>query len=319
MRLNKALKILGIFLALFLFLGIYSSQALAKETYEEKFEKTESLAKDGEVTLKNVSGRIEVKSWNKNQVRIEALKVSKAPSLSKAKEGAAKVEIEVEKENNSLRIETKYPKSKIWGKSVNVSVHYNLWIPDKASIKIKSVSGSVWLEEIGGTAKVDVVSGNVEVKKTDKEVDCQTVSGKLILQDITGDAYLKTVSGKIEVNRIRGSIDAETVSGGLELREVSEAKVVKGKVLSGSIVYKGDINPEGKYKLKSFSGTVEMILPADSSFEFEAKTFSGTINTDFKITTTGVIKRTEMHGVVNQGGADVTLETFSGNIYLRKE
>jgi hypothetical protein len=319
MRLNKTLKILGIFLALFLFLGIYSSQALAKERYEEKFEKTESLAKDGEVTLKNVSGGIEVKSWNKNQVRIEALKVSKASSLSKAKEGAAKVAIEVEKEGNSIRIETKYPKSKIWKKSVNVSVHYNLWIPEKASIKVKSVSGSVGLEEIGGTAKVDVVSGNVEVKKADKEVDCQTVSGKLILQDITGDAYLKTVSGKIVVNRIRGSIDAETVSGGLDLIEVSKAKVVKGKVLSGSIVYKGDINPEGKYKLKAFSGTVEMILPADSSFEFEAKTFSGTIKTDFKVTTTGVIKKTEMHGVVNQGGADVTLETFSGSIYLRKK
>lgn len=319
MRLKKALKIFGIFLTLFLFLGIFSSQALAKETHEEKFEKTESLAKDGEVTLKNISGGIEVKSWNKNQVRIKALKVSKASSLSQAREAADKVEIEVEKEGNILRIETKYPKSKIWKKSVNVSVHYNLWIPDKASIKVKSVSGSVRLEEIGGEAKVDVVSGMVEVKKADKDVDCQTVSGKLILQDITGDAYLKTVSGKIEVNRIRGSIDAETVSGGLELREVSKAKVVKGKVLSGSIVYEGDINPEGKYRLKSFSGTVEMILPADSSFEFEAKTFSGSIRTDFKVTTTGVIKKTEMHGVVNQGGADVTLETFSGSIYLRKK
>jgi len=319
MRLNKAAKMFWIFLALVLFLGFYSSQALAKEKYEEKFEKTESLAKDGEVTLKNISGRIEVKSWNKNQVKIEALKVSTASTLSKAKEGAAKVEIEVEKEDSILRIETKYPKSKKWGKSVNVSVHYSLTIPEKASIKVKSVSGSVALEEIGGTAKVDVVSGSVEVMKADKGVDCQTVSGKLILQDIAGDAYLKTVSGRIVINRIRGSIDAETVSGGLDLREVSEAKVVKGKVLSGSIVYQGDINPEGRYKLKSHSGSIEMLLPADSSFEFEAKTFSGRIKTDFKITTTGVIKRTEMHGVVNEGGADVTLETFSGSIYLRKK
>jgi len=319
MRLNKAVKILGILLALFLFLGIHSSQALAKEKYEEKFEKTETLAKEGEVTLKNISGRIEVKSWNKNQVRIEALKISKASTLSKAKEGAAKVNIVVEKEDYSIRIETKYPKSKIWGKSVNVSVNYNLLIPDKASIKIKSVSGSVDLEEIGGTVKVDVVSGSVEVKKADKGVDCQTVSGKLILQDIAGDAYLKTVSGKIVVNRIRGSIDAETVSGGLDLREVSEAKVVKGKVLSGSIVYQGDINPEGRYKLKSHSGSIEMMLPADSSFEFEAETFSGTIKSDFKVTTTGVIKRTEMQGVVNEGGADVSLKTFSGSITLRKK
>lgn len=318
MRLNKTAKALGIFIALFLFLGIYSTHALAKEKYEEKFEKTVDLAKDGEVRLNNISGGIEVKSWNKSQVKIDALKVSKASTFSKAKENAGKVEIVVDKDDNTLRIKTKYPK-KIFGKSVNVSVHYSLWIPDKASVNIKSVSGGVNLEEIGAAVKVEVVSGNIEVQTAAKGVDCKTVSGKLKVEDIAGDADLNTVSGTIFAHRVRGSIDAETVSGGVELKEISEAKVVKAKVLSGSIVYQGDINPDGRYNLNSFSGTIEMILPSDSSFEFEAKTFSGKIKTDFPIPSTGEIKGREIHAVVNEGGADVSLETFSGNIYLRKK
>lgn len=318
MRLNKATKALGIFIALFLLLGIYSSHATTKEKYEEKFEKTVSLAKDGEVSLNNISGRIEVKSWNKDQVKIDALKVSMASSLSKAKENAAKVEIVIDKDDNILRIKTKYAK-KTFGKSTNVSVNFNLWIPDQASVNIKSVSGGVSLEEIGGTLKVDLVSGDIEVRKAAKGMDCKTVSGTLEVEDIAGDADLNTVSGKIFASRVRGSIDAETVSGGIELREISEAKVVKAKVLSGSIVYQGNINPDGRYNLNSFSGTVEMIVPSDSSFEFEAKTFSGKIKTDFPITATGEIKGREIHGVVNEGGADVSLETFSGSIYLRKK
>jgi hypothetical protein len=319
MRFKRLIKVVGVLTALSLLLGFYSAEASAKEKFEEKFEKTVSLAKDGLVDLKNISGSIEVKTWDKGEVKIDALKISKADTLSEAKENAAEVKIVVEKEGSILRIRTEYPDRKMWkSKSSNISVQYHLWIPDRASAKIKSVSGGVDLEEIGGTVDVNVVSGSIGIRKADKGVDCETVSGTLELQDITGGANLQTVSGRITVERIKGSVEAQTVSGGLELRDVSEAKVVKGKVLSGSIVYQGKIIPGGKYALKTHSGSIKMILPSDSAFEFEAKTFSGSIHSDFQITTSGKINRREIHGVVNNGGADVNLSTFSGSVYLKK-
>src|SRR4030042_1635685 len=109
------------------------SLAAAKEKYEEKFDKTVALAKDGKVDISNISGDITVMSWDQDQVKIEALKVSQASSLEKAKENAAKVTIEVIEEGNLLRIETKYPKSeKFWGgESLNVSVDSTLWLPEQ--------------------------------------------------------------------------------------------------------------------------------------------------------------------------------------------
>src|SRR4030042_622931 len=91
-------------------------------------------------------------SWNQDQVKIEALKVSQASSLEKAKENAAKVTIEVVQEGSLLRIETKYPKSdKFWGgESVNVSVGYRLWIPEKAALKAQHISGDINAEALGG-------------------------------------------------------------------------------------------------------------------------------------------------------------------------
>src|SRR4030042_3860024 len=92
------------------------SLAAAKEKYEEKFDKTVALAKDGKVDIGNISGDIAVVSWNQDQVKIEALKISQASSLEQAKENAAKVTIEVIPEGSLLRIETKYPKSgTFWG------------------------------------------------------------------------------------------------------------------------------------------------------------------------------------------------------------
>lgn len=316
MKSYRLLTMLAILNSLFLVLVFYTPELTAKERYEEKFEKSVTLAKDGEITLSNVSGEIEVKSWNKAEVKIDALKVSRALSLSQAKEKAQEVEIEVKKEGNTLRINTKFPK-RIF-KSVKVSVHYSLMIPPKASIKVKSVSGSITLEEIGGTVKVNAVSGNIEVMDAKEGVDCQTVSGHLMIQDVKGDAELKTVSGKITLERIQGSIEAETVSGGIELREVSKAKVVKVKVLSGRIIYEGEISPDGEYRLKSFSGRVEIIIPSDSAFDLEADTFSGKINSDFEIKILGTISKRKIQGEVNGGGAELSLSTFSGNIYLRK-
>lgn len=321
MKLNKTAKLVAILAGLFLLIGFYTAEGAAKEKFEEKFEKTVSLAKDGEVILENISGSIEVKSWDKGEVKIDALKISKASTLAVAKENAKKVKIIVEKEGKTLRITTEYPKklNKKARRSLNVSVTYHLLIPAKASAKIDSISGSVDLEKIGGAVKVNVVSGKIELRKADKGADCETVSGSLKLQDIGGDAYMKTVSGSITANRIRGSVKAEVVSGKIELREISEAKLVEGKTVSGSVIYEGTINRDGRYTLQTHSGSIKIILPSDSGFDLEAKTFSGRIETDFDITISGKISKRKIQGTVNKGGAVVKLSTFSGNISLKKK
>ena len=225
-------KVSIVLASLWLAFVFLSAEALARDRHEEKFEKTEALAKDGKVFLSNVSGDVEVRTWDKDEVKIDALKVSEASSLSQAKENCGLVTIEVTKEAGLLRIETKYPHQKtFWGgNSINVSVDYKLWIPAKASAEVKSVSGDVELEAIGGAVKAGVVSGSVTLKKAAAGADLNTVSGELTLEDITGNVYLKTVSGDIDVTRIKGSIEAETVSGGIEMREVTEAGSISAKI-----------------------------------------------------------------------------------------
>lgn len=316
MKPQKILTWVAILAVMLFILGWIPAESADKEKHKEKFEETVPLAKEGKVSLKNISGEIEVESWDKAEVRIEAVKVSEASTLEKAKENAAKVKIEVFEEGNTLRIETQYPKLSI--KGLNVSVDYHLFIPDKAALKIKSVSGDVTLQKIGGAVEVDVVSGDVEVMKAEKGLDCKAVSGDLELQSIAGDAFLKTVSGDITLEQMKGSIEAESVSGDIELSDVSGANVVKGNTLSGSITYQGDINPEGKYAFKSHSGEIEMILPSGAAFDVEAQTFSGDIESEFDIVVTGKFSKKKIQGTVNGGGPLVTLTTFSGDVSLKK-
>ncbi len=301
-------------------LAFVAAPALAAEKFEERFEKTEALAMNGKLYLSNVSGQIEVATWKNAQVKVEALKTSKAGSLAKAKENAAEVTIEVTKEGDLVRVETKYPKRRggFWGgDSINVSVDYKIWVPEMAAVELKSVSGDVRIAPIGGKAKVNCVSGNVDLLgAAGAEIDL--VSGELTLENIAGDAYVKAVSGNITAIKVMGSIEVEAVSGEIDLRDVSEAQTVNAKSVSGNITYIGKIKMGGRYELKAHSGDVRMTLPADSAFDLDANTFSGDIDIDFEIQVVGKISPREVHGTVGKGGATVVLKCFSGNVDLKK-
>jgi len=321
MRANKiivSLTVIAVFCSVY---AAASDSVLDKEKYEEKFEKTVALNKDGKVILRNISGDIEVRTWNRAEVKIDALKVSRASTMSKAKENADLVKIEITEENNVVRIETVYPKKtdSLFRKGINVSIGYVLMVPEKAEAEMKTVSGDVEMFNIGAAARAETVSGDIRLEKIDGPVRVNAVSGDLELDGINGDAELKTVSGEIEVNRIEGSVDAETVSGGIDLAGISGAEEVRAKTVSGGVDYEGDILPRGSYRFSVHSGGIRLNIPADSAFDLEAKTFSGDIDSDFDIRVSGKLSKREIRGSVNGGGAELALKSFSGGIRLRKK
>ncbi len=304
----------------FLIIALMAGQASAGEKYEEKFGKTVAMAKDGTVDLTNVAGDIEVKSWDRDEVKIEALKVSKAGTSDKAREDAEKVRIEVEKKNGTVRIKTEYPEQRKWRtESLNVSVDYRLWVPVRASVRITNVTGKVALDGIGGSVKLKLVTGNAEIRKVGGSVDSSVVTGNLTIEEVAGDADLNVTTGDVSAKRMKGAIKVNIVTGKIELVDISEARTVDGRAVSGSIVYQGKLRPDGRYSLTSFSGDVRISLPSGSAFELEASTFSGDIESDFEIRVSGRMSDKKIEGVVDRGGAILKLSTFSGDIVLKKE
>jgi DUF4097 and DUF4098 domain-containing protein YvlB len=298
-----------------------AAPALAAQKFEEKFEKTVPLSKTGTLYLTNLSGQIEVLTWKDAQVKIEALKTSKADTVDKAKENAAKVTIEVTNEADRVSVETKYPKRMggFWGgDQISVSVDYKVWIPEQASVEVKSTSGDVKVAPIGGKAKIDSVSGDVGLSGA-AGAEVELVSGDLRMENVAGDAFIKAVSGNIEASGVKGSIEVEAVSGDIKLLDISGAQTVGAKSVSGNITYTGALKEGGRYEFNTFSGDVRMTIPAGSGFDLEANTFSGDIDSDFAITVSGKMSPREVRGTVGKGGTTLVLKSFSGNVDLKKK
>jgi hypothetical protein len=335
MRTKKTLLSLTVLAFFGVTLGLSPTSSFAKEKYEEKFEKTVALAKDGKVYLKNLAGDIDVKTWDRGEVKIDALKISKHSSMDKAKEYAGLVKITVTEEGRTLSIKTEYPKK--GPKGMSVSVNFNLTIPSGATADINSVSGDLTLANIGGAAKAETVSGDVTLEKvagtlkgkttsgdvtvTDaaKGAYAKSVSGNVRVDNVNGDAELYTVSGTIKAGSVKGSITAENTSGDVNLTDVTDAKAIKAKTLSGDVDYVGVIYNDGSYNFKSHSGDVNLAIPSDAAFDLEAKTFSGSIDSDFEITLIGKISKKQLKGSVNGGGATLEVKTFSGDVHIKKK
>lgn len=334
---KKILALLAVLAVLFFFLGLNPLKAASNNNvkYEEKFTKTESIPRDGKVEVRNLSGDVEVKTWDRDEVKIDAVKTSRSSNIEKAKENAQKVKIEVTRENGILKIESVYPKPSI--KGLNVSIDYDVTIPSESSIEARSMSGDVTLENIGGKAAAETKSGDVEitgarsgargetmsgdvrVANIENGVYCRTASGEVDAKNVSGNAELNCVSGDVTAENIKGDVEAETVSGSVKMMDISRADVVKGKTMSGSVIYEGEISSSGRYSLQAHSGRVEMAIPSGSAFDLDASVFSGTIDTEFDVVTSGKLNKKNIRGTVNGGGADVRLKTFSGTIYLKKK
>jgi len=279
---------------------------------EDKIEKTYKLDRDGKVYLENISGDVVVNSWGKNEIKIIAKKVARYEA------DLDSVTIDINQTDGNIRIITKYDRSFSLFRSTNASVYYELFIPDKAHLRVENISGRVKVREIGGFLDIRTVSGEIEVVKAKNGVRCKTVSGDIHLEEIAGNTDLKTVSGKIRVEGIKGSVKADTVSGKIELEALSGAEETDVKSISGSIMLHGELSPGGIYELKSHSGNVEIGIPSNSNFELRVETFSGEIQCDFELKVSGKIDRKGLQGVVGKGGASLILSSFSGKIRIAK-
>lgn len=277
---------------------------------EVKIEKTYSFDRDGKVYVENISGDIVVKSWQKNEIKILARKI--APEKSMLDEAT----VDINQINGNIRIITRYDNPPDLSQPMDVSVCYDLLIPDKAQLRVKSVTGAVRAWEIGGRLDVETDSGRAEIVRVGKGVKCKTIGGDINLVDITGSAVLESTSGEITADGLRGSIDANSVSGDIDINELSQADEVRMETIKGNMEVQGEINPGGTYEFSTISGRIELILPSTSEFELQTNTTNGNIQCDFELSDYAVYTRNKLQGVVGKGGANLNISSVSGDILI---
>ena len=265
-----------------------------------------------QVTVVNVAGRITVTGVEGRDVVVEATKRGDADARDE-------VEVEITERGNRIEIRTRYPRNS----RGRVSVEFDIQVPRDLEVSAKSVSGDIVLDGINGVVRGETVSGDVEATSLAELRRAQSVSGDVVLTGASsGDAMeVKSVSGRIQATAARARrIEFSTVSGDITLENVESSDTTL-RSTSGRLEYSGTLAPDGRYDLQSHSGEIRLRVPTPSGFDVEASSYSGTIESEFAITTQGAggRGRRTLTGRFGDGGARLDLTTFSGDISIERQ
>lgn len=299
------MKIIRLLLPLALLLA--TGQALADTPINE----TRPLDADARLSIGNVKGAVNVSAWDQDQVRITG-------TLG---DGVRKLDIEGDAHDLSIKVKGPDDSGFFnWGSDSRMGpTVLNVQVPKGVSLEIDVVSAAASIKGLdGGRIEVDSVSGKVAIAARSPKVSVDSVSGNVELSGEAGEVEIGTVSGDVIALRIGTRGKLETVSGDIRsgggpFRELSMNTV------SGDIEVNGALAADGSIDIDSMSGDVTVELPAALSAKIDASSFSGTLRTDF-----GTVQEhehgpgSELKANVGGGGGNVTLETFSGDIRLRK-
>ena len=280
-------------------LALAPLSALAGQSVDERWD----IDAKATISIENIAGEIVVKGWDRNEAHLTG------------ELGNSVEELEIDASHSSLQIEVVNRNER------NIdSTELKLMVPKGANVDISAVSADIYVSGLDNDKlTASSVSGDVEVDVSSLRVSIESVSGDVEFSGQAQRISAESVSGDIDLSGISGEISATAVSGDMEL-QTGPIESAKLETVSGDITVNGEISGNGRLRAESMSGDVVIYLPASQSGLFKAQSFSGRIYTDF-----GSVSHAK-HGpgshlkhVEGGGGAEVRVESFSGNIKLKHD
>lgn len=162
-----------------------------------------------------------------------------------------------------------------------VSVDLEVWLPDGASLVVRTFSASV------------TVAGLSSPQATFR---LRSISGEVTVRGLEADAF-----------------HAETVSGSLSIRDLA-ARRTRLQTLSGGVRLGGAFRPSGWYDIQTHSGDVAVDLASVGGMAIEAATYTGRIESEVEVE--GEADPRYFHAHRGESGPHLAVNTFSGSVRL---
>ncbi|HEX8889239.1 MAG TPA: DUF4097 family beta strand repeat-containing protein [Pyrinomonadaceae bacterium] len=185
-------------------------------------------------------------------------------------------------------------------------------VGDKSALSFKNI----------GAVEARTRNGAIEVENASGLVDIVTASGPVNVKHAGGDVRVLSISGIVGVECVRGRVNIDNTDGAITLNNVQGD--VDVSTSNSDVLFTNSIREGGRYFLKSMSGAVRMsVQDKPPGFTASLSSYRGTIENDFQLK----VKQSSQHeetvnrrlvGSYGNGKAQLTLDTFDGEINLRK-
>lgn len=259
---------------------------------------TFSVQPNARLEVRNTGGDITVRTWDRNAVRIEA-------------DHSSRTEVDVQNTGAVVRVQarSRYGPANI--------VDYRITVPASMSLELSGMHAKIDVQGVQADVSAQSVQGDIAVRGGRGSINARTVQGDVLVEGAQGQVRGASTSGDIRVVGASGDVYAESVSGEIYLERITSARVEAGTV-SGDVYYDGTVQPRGRYSFVTHSGDVVASIPDGADAAVSVATISGDVRASFPLPPRDETRSRRFSYVLGSGSARVELETFSGDVHLRR-
>jgi DUF4097 and DUF4098 domain-containing protein YvlB len=241
-------------------------------------------------------GEIDVKTWGRNAVRVQADPGSRTSVQILVSSGAVNVRTEGRR-------------------GPPAAVDLAITVPAWMGLDLSGVYTDVTVNGVRAPISVETVQGEVDVTGGEGLVSLRSVQGHVVLRQAKGRIDVHSVNEDVRVSDASGEIVAESVNGEIALDRV-DATSLDASTINGDVGYDGPVRNGGRYSLSSHNGDVTLAVAEGTNATVSVSTFSGEFESEFPVTLRETRKGKHFSFSIGTGSAQVTLESFQGSVQL---
>ncbi len=260
----------------------------------QQMDTTFAVQPDGRLAVDTYAGSVDVRSWDRNEVRVQATYNSRS-------------DIDIDHLGSTVAIDASADNGM-------ADVRFIIHVPRSFRIIVDGVRTDAIVDGVRGDVVIETVGGSITVRNVIGRVTVESVSGWVKVEDVRGRVSASSTNQAVRLARINGDVMAETVNGSITMLAL-DATNVAAETVNGSITIGSTIRDGGSYTASTTNGSITMAIPDDANASFRTSTFSGSVVSSMNLTLDRR-RSGEQSFRIGSGSARITLESFQGTIRL---
>jgi DUF4097 and DUF4098 domain-containing protein YvlB len=265
-------------------------------------DQTIDAVKGTRLLLTSNAGEVIVRSWDRDQVRIQATH-------------SERERVDIQTADMTLRIRSRASRGPA------SLVDYQVTVPRWMAVNLSGTYLEATIEGTTGEVNVESVHGNVRVVGGSGSVVAKSIEGIITVDKASGKVQATTVNEGIRITNVTGDVTADTTNGDIVI-ESAQTTSLEASTVNGDITYNGTMRDGGTYRMTTHGGDIRVGLGGTPNATVFVRTFQGDFGADFPIQLPEGQSAREgskrFNFTLGTGSARIELQTFNGDIVVAR-
>jgi hypothetical protein len=275
-----------------------AAMLLALTAQQAPFDTTVAVHPETRLEVFTSAGSIDVEVWDRNAVRI----------IARPQRGAA---VHAVLEGAVLHVQARTPTGGI------DLVDYEITVPRRMNLSLGRHDVDITVHGSEGSVDATITSGKIVIEGGRGAVSLRSFDGAIEVRGARATVKAESTMGPITLSDVVGDVDVSSNSNHLTLQNI-DTRNLRAASIGGVIRFSGPLHQDGRYGLMAHSGSIFVKSPTPINATIAVATVGGAFSSLLPYTVTERQRKGIFTVRFGNGGAQVTMESFTGGLVVEE-